>query len=858
MAGRPRKTTSRKRRSTKKQSSIWENRQWHRFLGFFCILVGLLLVIAFTSYLFTWEQDQDFFKPFKFSFIFSDNQVENKLGRIGSMLSHLSFYNMGMASFIFPFIMFALGIRLLLPKKIFSFTKIAKYCSLAILISSITLGFFFGYNHFPYGGIFGNKVSNWLESFLGYMGTGLLLIFGTLLFLIFLFNYNLDAFFESLFRVKKIKKPSTDLSFLKRLKMSLPSFEASKAKKKAKTAKSIVPISVPKSRIDDGRYQDFDSTAADGKIIRSSLADSSEDVIDFDLKNSKSKTGGTLNFNKSKKTPISKEDLILDVDMPDDSAAGIMEKIKAEEEKKALGDNKKVEPTVIEKGDYDPNADLSNYKVPPLDLLEFYGNDQIEIDRSELEKNKERIVSTLANYNIEIEKIRATPGATITLYEIVPAPGIRISKIKGLVDDIALSLAALGIRIIAPIPGRGTIGIEIPNAKKRIVPLRELLASDQFQNSEMEMPIAIGTGIRNKVFVADLVKMPHLLMAGATGQGKSVCINAILASLIYKKLPGELKLILIDPKKVELSIYEKIQNHFLATLPDQEDAIVTDTKKVIHTLNALCIEMDNRYNLLKSAHVRNLREYNRKFIKRKLNPLKGHRYLPYFVLVIDEFADLIMTAGKEIEVPLTRLAQLARAVGIHLIVATQRPTVNIITGTIKANFPVRIAFRVTSKVDSRTIIDIGGAEQLIGQGDLILVQGADSYRLQGAFIDTPDIERVTDFIGAQQGYAGPFELPEYIDEKEAKKSGGMDFKMDKLFCDAARLIVGAQSGSTSLIQRKLSLGYNRAGRIMDQLERLGIAGPAQGSKPREVFVHDLITLEELITTNGWDGRAGND
>jgi len=420
-----------------------------------------------------------------------------------------------------------------------------------------------------------------------------------------------------------------------------------------------------------------------------------------------------------------------------------------------------------------------------------------------------------------------------------------------LVDDIALSLSALGIRIIAPIPGKGTIGIEIPNAKKKIVSLRALVESEQFQNTRMDLPVAIGTGIRNRTFVADLAKFPHLLMAGATGQGKSVCINTLLVSLLYKKHPGELKFIMIDPKKVELSIFEKIERHFLACLPDEEEAIVTDTQKVISTLNALCIEMDSRYDLLKAAHVRNIKEYNAKFIKRKLNPNDGHRFLPYFVLVIDEFADLMMTAGKEVETPLTRLAQLARAIGIHLIIATQRPTVNIITGTIKANFPVRIAFRVTSKVDSRTIIDGGGAEQLIGRGDMILIQGADSYRLQGALVDTPEVERIADHIADQQAYSGPFELPEYNvggDASGTKEAKPM--KRDKLFNDAARLIVRAQSGSTSLIQRKMSLGYNRSGRIMDQLEQAGIVGGNQGSKPREVFVYDETELEELLSRLG--------
>ncbi len=843
MTGRTRKTTTRKSTRKKKQDSIWENRKWHRAFGVIALLAGVYTFLAFTSYLFTWEQDQDFFKPINLGFIFSDSVVANSMGRIGSLLSHIFFRNVGLSSYLLSFVFVAAAFRLLLPKKMFSLTNVAKYSFIGMIISSITLGFFFGYRQFPYGGLFGNGVSNWLESFMGFYGTGLLLIFSTLIFLIFVFNPNLDDFFVSLFRVTKVKTPNVDMSFVDKLKSSLPSAMASvkaataSKRKSSKTKKKNAATKIrPSARISEEGESIFEEKPADTITF-----DVKDKAKEDEKKTAKPKV-------RSDAKPASKEGLILDVDMPKNEIEEALKEIEEEERLK----NKKEVQTVIEQGDFDPTLELSDYKTPPLDLLEYYGNDQLVVDRAELESNKERIVETLANYNIEIEKIRATPGPTITLYEIVPAPGIRISKIKSLVDDIALSLAALGIRIIAPIPGRGTIGIEIPNEKKKIVPLRELLSSDQFQKTKMELPVAIGTGIRNKVFVGDLAKMPHLLCAGATGQGKSVCINTLLISLLYKKHPSRLKFVLIDPKKVELSIYENIQNHFLAALPDEEDAIVTDIRKVIHTLNALCIEMDNRYNLLKAAQVRNIKEYNNKFIKRKLNPEKGHRFLPYIVLIIDEFADLIMTAGKEIEVPLTRLAQLARAIGIHLIIATQRPTVNIITGTIKANFPVRIALRVTSKVDSRTIIDIGGAEQLIGRGDMILVQGADSYRLQGALVDTPEVERVTQFIGEQRGFAGPFELPEYIDEKEAAKKGGqLDMKRDKLFLDAARLIVGAQSGSTSLIQRKLSLGYNRAGRIMDQLERSGLVGPAKGSKPREVYVHDLIALEELVQANGW-------
>ncbi|RYE14281.1 MAG: DNA translocase FtsK, partial [Sphingobacteriales bacterium] len=479
---------------------------------------------------------------------------------------------------------------------------------------------------------------------------------------------------------------------------------------------------------------------------------------------------------------------------------------------------------------YAPELDLPDYKFPTLDLLEDRTQEIIQLDKEELEKNKNQIINTLRSFGIEIQRISATVGPTVTLYEIVPAEGVRISKIRNLEDDIALSLAALGIRIIAPIPGRGTIGIEVPNTNKQIVSMRSLLSSDKFVNSKMSLPIALGKKIDNENYVVDLATMPHLLMAGATGQGKSVGINAILVSLLYKKHPSQLKFVMIDPKKVELSIYRTIEKHFLAKLPNEEEAIITDTKKVIYTLNALCIEMDNRYELLKEAGARNIKEYNEKFINRRLNPQRGHKYLPFIVLVIDEFADLIMTAGKEVEMPIARLAQLARAIGIHLIIATQRPSVNVITGTIKANFPGRIAFKVSAKVDSRTILDAGGAEQLIGRGDMLVSHGSELLRLQCAFVDTPEVENIVDFIGRQRGYPSAFELPEYEGE-ESDNDKIVDLtNRDKLFEDCARTVVQTQSGSTSMLQRRYNLGYNRAGRIMDQLESAGIVGPSMGSK----------------------------
>jgi len=515
-------------------------------------------------------------------------------------------------------------------------------------------------------------------------------------------------------------------------------------------------------------------------------------------------------------------------------------------EKEKNGNKKNVVEHQTIDTEYDPTLDLADYRFPGLDLLDDYDTGEISVQKEELEANKDRIVETLLNYAIKIDKIRATIGPTVTLYEIVPAPGIRISKIKNLEDDIALSLAAMGIRIIAPIPGKGTIGIEVPNRKPEIVSIKSILSSRKFMETKYELPFGLGKTISNESFVADLTKMPHILMAGATGQGKSVGLNAIITSLLYKKHPAQLKFILIDPKKVELTLLTRIERHFLAQLPDTEEAIVTDTRVVVRTLNSLGIEMDNRYDLLKDAQVRNIKEYNTKFIARKLNPEQGHRFLPYIVLVIDEFADLIMMAGKEIEIPIARLAQLARAIGIHLIIATQRPSVNIITGTIKANFPARIAFRVISKIDSRTILDSGGADQLIGRGDMLLSTGSDLVRLQCAYVDTPEIERITDFIGQQRAYPLPYYLPDCPDEESISNSNFDANERDELFEDAARIIVLNQQGSTSLLQRKLKLGYNRAGRIIDQLEAAGIVGSFEGSKAREVKVANEFALEQFL------------
>ena len=566
--------------------------------------------------------------------------------------------------------------------------------------------------------------------------------------------------------------------------------------------------------------------AKEQKILDSELEIEKDDIIDEDKQN---------------------DNLILDETEPNnnigtDNISIEVEKINEEEKS-----TKNVDFSNVDSIKFDPTLELRSFKNPSVDLLKDYGDGKIKIDQEELESNKNRIVNTLKNYNIGIKQIKATIGPTVTLYEIVPDAGVRISKIKNLEDDIALSLSALGIRIIAPIPGKGTIGIEVPNKKKSIVSMKSLLSSKKFIESSMELPITLGKTISNETFVVDLTKMPHLLMAGATGQGKSVGINAILTSMIYKKHPAEVKFVLVDPKKIELSIFNKIERHYLANLSDSDDAIIIDNDKVINTLNSLCIEMDKRYELLKDAMTRNIKEYNDKFISRKLNPENGHTFLPYIVLVIDEFADLIMTAGKEVETPLARLAQLSRAVGIHLIIATQRPSVNVITGLIKANFPARIAFRVTSKIDSRTILDTGGAEQLIGRGDLLYSQSNELTRIQCGFIDTSEVEKLSDYVGSQTGYTSAYILPEFSKE-DGKDSSNISLEdRDSMFDEAARVIVSNQQGSASLLQRKLKLGYNRAGRLIDQMEDAGIVGPFEGSKPRQVLITDLNSLDSLLS-----------
>ncbi|MEO1628527.1 MAG: DNA translocase FtsK, partial [Bacteroidota bacterium] len=688
----------------------------------------------------------------------------------------------------------------------------------------------------------GERISSWLTNFVGVFGMIVLLIFVVLAVIVWTFNPNFNEM-----SWKKIKYDA---------QVAFEDLKSGRLWKKKQPA----PVKSTPKTLRPGAQQARNATPLAKKAILNGNGEASTDPNTSEPTEETSKEtveeGSQLSFElegkgkREKPQALRKGDATLEIEQPTEPPVPATAGPELETSKTSPLNKQgmRIEEDNRNHGEpYDPTLELSSYEHPVLQLLESYDEHKVEIDRAELEQNKDQIIETLLNYKIEIVKIKATIGPTVTLYEIVPAPGVRISKIKNLEDDIALSLAALGIRIIAPIPGKGTIGIEVPNKNKQIVSLKEVLLSDKFKRAKMDLPIALGKTISNEVFVADLAKMPHLLIAGATGQGKSVGINVILMSLLYKKHPSQIKLVLIDPKKVELFPYSRLEHHFLASLPESDEPIVTDTTKVIHTLNSLLIEMDTRYNLLKKAQARNITEYNRKFVARQLNPNNGHKFMPFIVLVIDEFADLIMTAGKEIELPIGRLAQLSRAVGIHLIIATQRPSVNIITGVIKANFPARIAYRVTAKVDSRTILDTGGADQLIGRGDMLLAFGSDLIRLQCAFVDTPEVERVIDFISSQQGYPIPFMLPEFHGDDDGHAPGAVNTAdLDDMFEDAARLVVQNQHGSTSMIQRRLKLGYNRAGRIMDQLEALGIVGPSEGSKAREVLVYDEVELERYL------------
>ncbi len=784
-----------------------------KIIGSVLLLLCFFLFIAFTSYLFTWAEDQD--KVFRHGVsILKPNELEiaNLLGSFGAYISHLFFYKgFGVSSFLFCTLLFVIGINLLFGRRIFSIRRNVKYVLIGLVIISVSLSFVLGGQTFSWGGEAGNMMSKWLIGFIGKIGTAALLLVSCLAYIIWRFN--------PVFQVPDLQK----LNPMKGNRAGANEGEEDEAKLFVDPQLSNTKGNQLKEETEMAVIfpQDEEAVHAGLKLLEKEESPLTLQKSDKD-QTKKEAGNGSLADLKLEINPVSKDDAEV-VHFP--------------------ASKSNLPP-------YDPVLDLRDYKYPSIDLLDQHGSEKIIMDPAELEANKNQIINTLKNYDIAIQKILATVGPTVTLYEIVPAAGVRISRIKNLEDDIALSLSALGIRIIAPIPGKGTIGIEVPNVKKAVVNMKTLLSSEKFQHNHFSLPIALGKRIDNENFIVDLTSMPHLLMAGATGQGKSVGVNAILVSLLYKKHPSQLKFVLVDPKKVELSLYKTIEKHFLAKLPGEDEAIITDTKKVVHTLNALCIEMDNRYDLLKEAGCRNIREYNEKFVARKLNPEKGHQYLPFIVLVIDEFADLIMTAGKEIELPIARLAQLARAVGIHLIIATQRPSVNIITGTIKANFPARIAFKVTSKVDSRTIIDVGGAEQLIGRGDMLISYNGEITRLQCVFVDTPEVERVVESIGEQRGYPLAFMLPEYIDEKELE---GKEFdanNRDPLFEDAARLIVQSQIGSTSLLQRRMKLGYNRAGRLMDQLEAAGIVGPNQGSKARDVMMKTEFDLEQYLQSMG--------
>lgn len=811
-----------------KVKELVKDERTHKILGSVLLLISFFLFIAFTSYLFTWRQDQDkVFQGFS-SFLFGDNiKAANLLGRIGAYIAHIFFYKgFGLASYLFCTFFFIIGANLLFGKQLFSVWRNFRYIVVGLIFFSTALAFITHGSGFPWGGEIGNITSAWLSGLLGAVGTAALLLVGGFSYFIWRFN---PVFSVPKYKPAFLDKKSNDKfvpvdnSFSEEAKLFVEETTLKGKNNKLKHHGGVVVIP-PADSIDE----DDSLTLTEKNVFP--LAD--QDKPDTTLK---------TETNEKKKQA---EELQLQIN-PQKEDKEDEEEIPDEEEKEEEQEEEEIR--VVENlPPYDPVLDLRDYKYPSLDLLETHGSEKIVLDSAELEANKSQIIGTLKNYDIDIKQIFATVGPTVTLYEIVPAAGVRISRIKNLEDDIALSLAALGIRIIAPIPGKGTIGIEVPNVKKAIVSMKGLLSTEKFQQNKFSLPIALGKKIDNEHFIVDLATMPHLLMAGATGQGKSVGINAILVSLLYKKHPSQLKLVMVDPKKVELSLYRVIEKHFLAKLPGEEESIITDTKKVVHTLNALCIEMDNRYDLLKEAGCRNIREYNEKFVARKLNPEKGHQFLPFIVLVIDEFADLIMTAGKEIEMPIARLAQLARAVGIHLIIATQRPSVNIITGTIKANFPARVAFKVSSKIDSRTILDTGGAEQLIGRGDMLVSYNGEVTRVQCAFVDTPEVEQIVDFISEQRGYPQPFYLPEYVDEKELESRDFDSGNRDPLFEDAARLIVQSQIGSTSLLQRRMKLGYNRAGRLMDQLEAAGIVGANQGSKARDVIFKTEMELEEFL------------
>ncbi len=793
-------------------------RQYKVIFGCLLVLLSVGLLVAFISFFMYGQQDQSIVTDLSNR----NETASNWLGKLGAYLSDLFIYRgFGAASFIFVKLFFLTGAFMVLDLPLKKLKTTWFWDLFAIIILSILLGFFA--NSIPeLGGTIGYEMNLFFQDYIGKTGTLLVLVFGVIIYLIFKIKLSPDTiktFFE-----RKHKEINEDLAAMKTTASDADTAAYNLEEYAVEDFHDDLEDSIEEPYIKPSSQFEINKEA-----LKPTISSYSEIELEPTLKNEPV---------ASPKLQITEPEIIKTND-----EAFVIEKSQDED----VVEENLAARLVADFGLFDPTLELSNYKFPTIDLLKEYSSVGITINQEELEENKNKIVETLRNYKIDIAQIKATVGPSVTLYEIVPEAGIRISKIKSLEDDIALSLSALGIRIIAPIPGKGTIGIEVPNKNPTMVPMKTVIASAKFQEAEMELPIALGKTIANETFVFDLAKMPHLLMAGATGQGKSVGLNAVLTSLLYKKHPAEVKFVLVDPKKVELTLFNKIERHYLAKLPDSEDAIITDNSKVINTLNSLCIEMDNRYSLLKDAMVRNIKEYNEKFKARKLNPEHGHQFLPYIVLVVDEFADLIMTAGKEVEIPIARLAQLARAIGIHLIIATQRPSVNVITGMIKANFPARIAFRVTSKIDSRTILDSGGADQLIGRGDLLFSNGNDLVRVQCAFVDTPEVEKIVDYIGSQKAYPTAFLLPEYVGEEGGNVKLDIDIsERDVMFREAAEIIVTAQQGSASLLQRKLKLGYNRAGRLIDQLEAAGIVGPFEGSKARNVNIPDLTSLEQFL------------
>ncbi len=817
-----------------KKFSLQTSRRQKFIVGILFVLVSIALLLSFISYFITGNSDQSAVSELTNRSI----SAENWLGKIGAYLADFFLYQgFGITSFLFVRILFLLGAYLILDMSLAKLRKNFFWDAFIIIVGSILFGFL--WDVVPQlGGVVGYEMNLFIQDYIGKTGTLLILLFGVLIFLVFKVNVSPETFTS--FFEKSTQSFNDDL-VAEATPTPVADTHTKEDEEKIEDELPIVPIPTKEDDFllteDEEEMGNFElktypnSFEIDKEALKPTISSASELHLDPKLKE---ETAEVAHFSIEDRSipnePFVNED------------AFVIEKV----EEEVLVEENLAARLVQDFGEFDPTLELSHYQFPPIDLLKEYASGGITINQAELEENKNRIVDTLKNYSIGISQIKATVGPTVTLYEIVPDAGVRISKIKNLEDDIALSLSALGIRIIAPIPGKGTIGIEVPNNNPTMVSMKSVISSPKFQTAEMELPIALGKTISNETFVVDLAKMPHLLMAGATGQGKSVGLNAVLTSLLYKKHPAEVKFVLVDPKKVELTLFNKIERHYLAKLPDGGDAIITDNTKVINTLNSLCIEMDNRYSLLKDAMVRNIKEYNEKFKLRKLNPENGHRYLPYIVLVVDEFADLIMTAGKEVETPIARLAQLARAIGIHLIIATQRPSVNVITGMIKANFPARIAFRVTSKIDSRTILDSGGADQLIGRGDLLYTQGNEIVRVQCAFVDTPEVDKICDFIGSQKAYPEAYLLPEYIGEENGIKLDIDISERDSLFREAAEVIVTAQQGSASLIQRKLKLGYNRAGRLIDQLEAAGIVGPFEGSKARSVLVSDLVALEHFL------------